>query len=73
MLPGMTANHLASLALETWRASGSRTPERLTALVIQYAQSYYGPELHWAEAIKAEVDSARAIAGRAVRSWELVT
>lgn len=69
----MTPHHLASLALETWRGSGARTPERLQALVLQYAQSYYGPELHWAEAVRAEVDSARAIAGRAVRSWELVT
>lgn len=58
----MTAQHLASLAVETWLASGTRTAERLNALVTSYTESYYGSAALWPAAIRDLCVSARTMA-----------
>jgi hypothetical protein len=58
----MSAQHLAQLALEVWRASGPRTRERLEALVLTYAETYYGASVGWPEAVRHHVALAREAA-----------
>jgi len=62
---------LARLALETWRASGARTPERLRALVSHFATSYFGPAAQRPTEIMELVARAQHEAHSAIRAWEV--
>lgn len=63
----MNAPHLASLTLETWRASGPRTETRRAALLEAYAESYYGPSSRWAPDVRALVDAASLLCRQRTR------
>ena len=67
----MTATLLATLALEVWRASGPRTEQRRDALLISYAESYFGPVTGWQEPIKDLVADARLMLRQRTRIDEL--
>lgn len=67
----MTAQHLAALTLEVWRASGARTEQRRDLLLMAYAETYYGAPLRWSEDIRALVDAARLITRQRTRIDEL--
>jgi len=61
----MTPQHFASLALETWRASGHRTEARRDSLLVDYLCSYFGPVLTWTE----DTHQLRISAIRQLRQW----
>ena len=67
----MNASHLAQLTLEVWRASGARTEERRTALLHDYARSYYGPDWSATPAIAELVAEAHQLLRRCTRIDEL--
>ena len=67
----LTATLLATLALEVWRASGPRTEQRRDALLISYAESYFGPVTGWQEPIKDLVADARLMLRQRTRIDEL--
>ncbi len=60
-------NALARLAVEVYRSSGERTPERLQHLVRTYAQTYFGPSAQWPTAIMELVADAQMQAAQIVR------
>src|SRR5262245_50673703 len=68
----MTAQHLADITLETWRASGPRTESRRALLLTFYAQSYFGPALKWTDDVRALVDAAMLSMRQRTRIDELV-
>ena len=67
----MNASHLAQLTLEVWRASGARTEERRTALLHDYARSYYGADWALVPAIAELVAEAHQLLRRSTRIDEL--
>jgi hypothetical protein len=67
----MSSGHLASLALEYWRASGVRTLARLESLVVFVAAAYHGPEATWAPIVRELVSEGYQTACRHTRAWEV--
>ncbi len=67
----MNAQHIAALALENWRASGTRTESRRDSLVISYAEAYWGNSAKWQPAIREEVERAHLITRQRTRIDEL--
>lgn len=68
----MSAQHIAQLTLEVWRASGARTEQRRDSLLERYAETYYGPSSQWNHAIRSEVDTARLLTRQRTRIDELL-
>ncbi len=67
----MNAQQLAALTLEVWRASGARTEERRTALLHDYARSYYGIDWVLTPAIAELVAAAHLVLRQRTRIDEL--
>ena len=70
LMAGTTTGHLASLAIEVWRASGPRTLARLDALVQAYAITYSGPIAGWRADHHEALASAQHEARSLIRSWD---
>jgi len=65
----MTAEQMARLAVEYWRASGARTITRLEGLIVSLSESYHGPAAQWGPAVRDLVDAAMQTA-RARVQWQ---
>lgn len=68
----MTPEYFASLALETWRASGPRTEQRRDALLTTYLESYFGRQAAWSDSVKFLESCARDYMRLRTHTHELV-
>lgn len=67
----MTAQQLANLTLDVWRASGARSERRRHLLLYTYAESYFGPSIRWNEPTRELVTHAEQCCRQRTRIDEL--
>ncbi len=67
----ITAQQLAALTLEVWRAAGHRTEERRDILLNAYAVSYFGIPQSWGRDTHELVEAAKLLLRQRTRIDEL--